>query len=639
MAKTIGTSWTNIASYTWRPGTGFVCTFYLDARYDGTKNNVNNNESYIYTRLTSVINAGSGSGSHYSFWCDYAPSVSGTSVWYIANETITEGGKTAIKHNDDGTKTIRLNAGGRIDGIGLNFSMGEDVILETIPRATTISNYTGTIGTKMTFSWTKASSTFRHKLTYEIGGTTGTIGENLVDSVEWTPPDSIYQLFPNASSISGKLYLTTYNNGNQIGETKSSTLTLKANESNCNAVISEFSVRDENSKTSALTGDKTTLILTKSTAFVTLSFKTRKYAKIKSVYINDKQMNVSTGSTSNGETSYGIQVDLGSATTGTFKVRITDTRDFTKEGTTTNDVVNYIPLTARAIFKRIAPTTGELGLTFEGDYFGQSFGQVSNSLTISYKYKKTSEQNYSSETTFTQNTHYKTTATGYYSGNGSTKQTIKLAPSFDYKSAYNLVLNVKDKLTDYPAINVIVVKGIPIMWWNGEKVVVNGKLYVADADGNNETDVLNNTKDIWKVVYPVGSYYETSDANFNPNKSWGGTWSLDTKGRVTVAHDSSQTEFNTIGKTGGHKSLQSHTHTGTTSEAGSHVHSYNGWYTYAPGNAAGSVSNARLSDAARTDPFNYAGNHTHTFTTASSGGGNAQNLQPYIVVNRWHRTA
>ena len=29
--------------------------------------------------------------------------------------------------------------------------------------------------------------------------------------------------------------------------------------------------------------------------------------------------------------------------------------------------------------------------------------------------------------------------------------------------------------------------------------------------------------------YPVGSYYETSDANFNPNTAWGGTWVLETK--------------------------------------------------------------------------------------------------------------
>lgn len=33
------------------------------------------------------------------------------------------------------------------------------------------------------------------------------------------------------------------------------------------------------------------------------------------------------------------------------------------------------------------------------------------------------------------------------------------------------------------------------------------------------------------TFYPVGSYYETSDTSFDPNVSFGGTWSLVTAGR------------------------------------------------------------------------------------------------------------
>lgn len=35
--------------------------------------------------------------------------------------------------------------------------------------------------------------------------------------------------------------------------------------------------------------------------------------------------------------------------------------------------------------------------------------------------------------------------------------------------------------------------------------------------------------------YPVGSYYETSDANFDPNITWGGTWSLLSEGQVLLS--------------------------------------------------------------------------------------------------------
>ena len=33
-----------------------------------------------------------------------------------------------------------------------------------------------------------------------------------------------------------------------------------------------------------------------------------------------------------------------------------------------------------------------------------------------------------------------------------------------------------------------------------------------------------NLANIYDVLWPVGSYYETADNNFNPNDAWGGTW-------------------------------------------------------------------------------------------------------------------
>lgn len=37
-------------------------------------------------------------------------------------------------------------------------------------------------------------------------------------------------------------------------------------------------------------------------------------------------------------------------------------------------------------------------------------------------------------------------------------------------------------------------------------------------------------------VYPVGSYYETSDVNFDPNDSFVGEWSLKKSGIVNRWH-------------------------------------------------------------------------------------------------------
>lgn len=100
----------------------------------------------------------------------------------------------------------------------------------------------------------------------------------------------------------------------------------------------------------------------------------------------------------------------------------------------------------------------------------------------------------------------------------------------------------------------------------------------------------------------LGTTYGTGDGSttFNlPNL----------KGRVPVGLDTSQTEFNTMGKTGGHKLLQAHTH-------------------------AESVGNGMAGGIALVAQANYSGgNFAVGNTTASTGGGNAENLQPYQVVN------
>ena len=129
------------------------------------------------------------------------------------------------------------------------------------------------------------------------------------------------------------------------------------------------------------------------------------------------------------------------------------------------------------------------------------------------------------------------------------------------------------------------------------------------------------------IFYPVGSYYETSDTTFDPNVSWGGTWVEDTSGRVLVASDSGT--FATVGDTGGEEK-----HTLVTTEMPAHNH---GIYYWLGQNLPGG-----------TDHFIAYGNTsslTPQYTTSTSwvsntGGGNSHNnLQPYIVIKRWHRTA
>ena len=167
---------------------------------------------------------------------------------------------------------------------------------------------------------------------------------------------------------------------------------------------------------------------------------------------------------------------------------------------------------------------------------------------------------------------------------------------------------------------------------NGEDKNSRSNALTVDWDGRVECgDYSGNFKSIFDIFYPVGSYYETSDTSFDPNVAWGGTWVKDSAGKVTVAQDTSDTSFDTIGETGGSKYIQAHTHSFTQPTITSY---YNNNASYGSGSAS--------------RPYT-GGSHTTTGWNKATGGavgavsgvttGSAGNLQPYIVVNRWHRTA
>lgn len=125
------------------------------------------------------------------------------------------------------------------------------------------------------------------------------------------------------------------------------------------------------------------------------------------------------------------------------------------------------------------------------------------------------------------------------------------------------------------------------------------------------------------LAYPVGSIYVNATNSTNPGTLLGfGTWTAFGAGRVMVGFDSGQTEFDTAEETGGEK-----THTLTTDEMPAHTHTE----TY--GDNVGGVTT--LTAAGST-----SGNATSSNTTLSTGGGSAHNnLQPYITVYFWKRTA
>lgn len=162
-----------------------------------------------------------------------------------------------------------------------------------------------------------------------------------------------------------------------------------------------------------------------------------------------------------------------------------------------------------------------------------------------------------------------------------------------------------------------------------------------------------------QLLYRVGDVIISTNSN-NPSTFFGGTWQLLCPGRTLVCVDKSDDDFNVPKKIGGSKYLQSHTHTCSSSgshehavsveSAGNHYHDTNatgyrvGASNWKTSGYTGEITNWGYDIATKSAGVHShniiiksGGEHSHTISLA--GSGNTQNLQPFMVVYMWVRTA
>lgn len=143
--------------------------------------------------------------------------------------------------------------------------------------------------------------------------------------------------------------------------------------------------------------------------------------------------------------------------------------------------------------------------------------------------------------------------------------------------------------------------------------------------------------------YPIGSVYMTTDAAFNPNSAWGGTW-VKIENRFLLGSGTKA-----VGAQGGEENV-----TLNTSQMPYHSHSRGSM------DITGNLANGemRIEDVSgaiynRGDAWNGPGGGWMTtaqmgfkasrnwsgYTSSSGGGQSHNNMPPYQVVNIWKRTA
>ena len=147
-----------------------------------------------------------------------------------------------------------------------------------------------------------------------------------------------------------------------------------------------------------------------------------------------------------------------------------------------------------------------------------------------------------------------------------------------------------------------------------------------------------------QAVYPVGSVYINASSATNPNTLLGfGTWVEFGAGRVMVGQNASDAIFDTLEETGGSKDAIVVSHTHTINDPGhTHTPTDNGQYvsSYTLG-GDGPIDESRVAGTFDRTLLNSTISTSTTgisINSAGSSGTNA-NVQPYIVVKMWKRTA
>ncbi len=138
-------------------------------------------------------------------------------------------------------------------------------------------------------------------------------------------------------------------------------------------------------------------------------------------------------------------------------------------------------------------------------------------------------------------------------------------------------------------------------------------------------------------LYPIGSIYINATNPANPTTYFGfGTWVSFGAGQVPVGFNASDPLFDASEKTGGSKNsvVVSHTHTATVTDPG-HTHNIaNALFQ----SGAGAIAAYTYSSDNPRPIFSSTTGITVSNSTTGSSGINA-NLQPYITVYMWKRTA
>ena len=404
---------------------------------------------------TSTVNwtlSGSGSTANYNTWYMTGPTkvvIDGTQVHYstsriqLRSGTVVASGSRTISHNSDGAKSFTIRIEGAIYTTSVNCTAEQSFTLNQIPRGATITsapNFKDTDSPKMKFS-NPAGGTMQVGI-YKTDGSTAlaayrtATGSSYTFTFTSTEKANLQKVSTTSNTATVRFYLKSVVGGQTFVKSVDRTLTIASP-----APTLSPTVVDGNSTTVALTGDRSKLVKYHSNARVTFGA-----AAVKSATIKRKK--VTCGSKS--LTTDGTMQDVES---GTFAFSVTDSRGNTTSKTVTKTLVNYVKLTCN-LGDGVPDATGKFVFRVSGNFFNASFGAVTNTLTVQYRYRVDGGV-YSEYKAMT------------VSKSGNTYTATVTLTGLDYTKPHQFQARAVDKLATV-ATQEKTVRSIPVFDWSGK---------------------------------------------------------------------------------------------------------------------------------------------------------------------------
>ena len=414
-------------------------SWYISRQYiDGFTNRI---KSEIHYTLTG---AGTATSTWYNAGPFYVrPSAGDTGYYYrnlnriqLYDGTVIGEGDLTVTHdeNDVGTLTLYVEAAIYSSSINCTGQGTFDLMVDTLRGATAYApTGTVTIGANNNIKITVRNSNYTHTVKYQFGDLEGTLLTNSKDtSYTWLVPQSFYTQIPNAKTGTGFLITYTYNGSTLIAQ-RATEFTAQVAESYNLPTIGSPTCVDSNPVTIALTGNANRFVKYHTNCSYSAQFTAKNSATLARITVVNGTLRYDVMPTGDVST-YSVSGTFEGVETATTGFDVLDSRGLVNTTTVTNP--NFVEYTHPTCYIETDDMQGNNVITFRiyGNFFNQSFGAVTNSITLRWGISDNKGETYTY-----------TTVTPTISPDGSYTVNVT-ASDVDYKTAYTIIAEITDEL-------------------------------------------------------------------------------------------------------------------------------------------------------------------------------------------------